>query len=123
MRKKSTYRFLSAVCVSILISGMFLYGCVYAFSHFFNYSYDAIVEDSQRGEQGTVQEFSLSVTANTTLEDVADLLEEHDLIGNKHLFLFQSKLLDATDLNSGTYVINNAKIGRASCRERVYVLV
>ena len=107
MKNRSSYRMVWAIALSALFTGVFLSACIWIFSNFFNYTFDAIVENNDRQFTKDIRELTLVVASDTTLECIATELIEEDFIGSDLLFKLQSKLFNRKPLLEGTYVINN----------------
>ena len=111
MKNRSSYRMVWAIALSALFTGVFLSACIWIFSNFFNYTFDAIVENNDRQFTKDIRELTLVVASDTTLECIATELIEEDFIGSDLLFKLQSKLFNRKPLLEGTYVINNQMAG------------
>lgn len=108
MKKKSSHRLLWYLCFSTLLTCFILSISILSFSYFFNITYGAVVENGARKHNKVIREITLTITEQTTLQDIASILLDNDFIGSKLLFSLHGRLYDDTPFNTGQYTINSS---------------
>ncbi|MDE6851369.1 MAG: endolytic transglycosylase MltG [Lachnospiraceae bacterium] len=107
-RTLNTFRFLLALCVNLLLTILVFYGIGSACLQGYHFCYEifgsVVVEDAP----GTEQTFQ--VMESDTMWEVAERLEQEDLIVNRYSFYIRTKLMDprTVELYPGEYVLNTS---------------
>lgn len=107
-RTLNTLRFLLALCLNLLLMILVSYGIGSACLQGYHFCYEifgsVVVEDAP----GTEQTFQ--VTESDTMWEVAERLEQENLIANCYSFYIRTKLMDprTVDLRPGEYVLNTS---------------
>ena len=107
-RTFNTIRFLLALCVNLLLMILVCYGVGTACLQGYHFCYEifgaVVVEDAP----GTEQLFRVNET--DTMRDIADRLEQENLIVNSRSFYIRTKLMDPETvvLRPGEYMLNTS---------------
>ncbi len=107
-RTFNTIRFLLALCVNLLLMILVCYGVGTACLQGYHFCYEifgaVVVEDAP----GTEQLFRVNET--DTMRDIADRLEQENLIVNSQSFYIRTKLMDPETvvLRPGEYMLNTS---------------
>lgn len=75
----------------------------------FNFGTAVFSNDGVERAPGT--DMTVSVEKGTTIDQLGEMLEEYNIIGNKNVFKVQAWLYGVDEVKPGTYVFNNSKGG------------
>lgn len=109
MKKRNpTKRVVVNLILSFLLIVIATCGSIISFSKSFDYSFQMIDEDNSRPFNSNIHDITITISKDSTLQSIADLLYDQNFIGNKFWFLLESRLYKLSDkLKPGTYLVRN----------------
>ena len=105
---RNHFRIISSMLIGFILTGICIWGSFFAFTSFYNYTYNAIESDYLRRKNPNISETSLRILANTTVDEISKTLYENNIISNPYWFILEAKLYKYPDvLKPGTYSISS----------------
>lgn len=105
---RSYFRVITSTIIGFIITGIGIWGSILAFTASYQYTYGAIENDYLRRKNPNISETSIKILEDTTIDEIAKVLYENNLISNPYFFTVEAKLYKYPDtLKPGIYSISS----------------